>query len=363
MTVISHTIPTIGSLVSQLYKNPDDPEGEIQPGQASDYHDELGHIVAAWFYGLGYTLKTGKNIATSTERVLPEQINELSQRMMMRCSLQAPKFKDNQHNHEPARAGLPMLSTGAKKQVAGSAEKNKNLTIMRPDPKGRKLTKNETLAWTVLYCLEDLHILAEHVLCRRQTEMMLNSLSLPDGISRFTISDPWSQTTKANLDFENPYALYSFKQSVAAVMDYLMVEPDAVHETRPYREYLCENAVTLMGLYEGDYELENRIMRLLNDDKLSDFYDTFKPCLDALDAVTIPTYYKALSQHTVEELRRLPVTITLQAPKPPIYVTDQTELTADSCLWKAIAIYEQSRELLLIDDFIPPRLHTEIAHN
>ncbi len=326
---------TIGDVVQRLYTEPDELTSGIVKDGASNYHDQLGHVISAVFL-TGWPLKKLPILAPvvfSTDRLLPEQLAELLQRMLIRCS---PK---NPRSHRIIyRGSLDQKTIHRIQNLVFANIPEDQCWMNAPDPKGNKLTKDEALAWVFLYCLEDLHVFAKEILNKRPREEN-------DGLP-----DLWT----SSVEEINPALFEAFKEEVAYMMYFMAMHPSSNAETKSYRLHLMENCLPMMGLEGNDLEMHQRISTYLSDETLSVFYDTFIEPVSELDARGISLFGKAFSRMTIAELNDIPVRCFLPNKDIPFSLILEGETPIHPEHWTGVVSYDSQRDLYVIQTVLPP---------
>ena len=325
----------IGDLIQKLYIRSDAFISGVLEGGASDYHDQFGHVVSALFltnWPKKYS-HLSSPVVFSTQTLIAEQIAELFQRMMIRCS---PK-DINEHR-------ILYYGTLGKKVVIEIQNEicaklsGHTCTINFPDPNGTKLSKNEALSWTCLFAIEDLHVLAKDIIGQRAKQQ-----------KKFSVDSYQVITNLVNCAEFN-----HFKQKVAKLMYYMAVNPDALAETKEHRNYIMKNCLSMMGLEPNDPEMNARFGQYLSDAALSCFYETFIQKIGALDTRGISDFDKPFSAMTIEELNALPVEYFLPQEDIPFDLLIESEPPPKNDYWIGVARYETTRDLYLIEQILPP---------
>ncbi len=333
----------VGEIVQKLYLELDGFGSGIVEGGASNYHDQLGHVIAAAFltnWPREYSFISSP-VVFSTQTLVAEQISELVQRMIIRCS--PGKIRD----HKLLYSGSLDRKTITRIQDDVCSKVNDNKCQMSvPSPKGSKLSKNEALSWVFLFAIEDLHVFAKNEIGQ-----------IIDGLD----TSPANQLKIREMLFDHSTSFNKFKEQVAQLMHYMAANPDVLDETKHYRRYLMENCLSLMGIEEYDSCMNPVIGKYLSDEELSDFYDTFIEYFDDLDKRGISDLGKPFSAMTIAELDTLPISHFLPSEEIPFKLLFKHELPEATDYfpeatdhWVGIARYESRRDIYLIEDILPP---------
>jgi len=291
---------------------------------ASLFHDEFGHVISPilltrWPEDSRFNAP----VVWSTETIIPEQLAELCQRMIIRASpRRLTGGLAKARIHVAGTLDESMLRRVEAELLSPSASPE---TIKFPDQDGEKLTKAEALAWTYLYAVEDIHIFAERY-------------SLQKGRRRI-----------------HPERLDAFRERVAELMYSYALSPASSQESGRIDERL-----DLIGrCFEALDMPEDRDARVIfgahmSDATLSRFYDTFLPHFDALDAAGVEKTGRPFSQLRVEELHALDTRAFLPSTDPPFTWMFAGEAVRATDKWLGVLRFDETRDVWLIVDVIPP---------
>ncbi|MEL7038263.1 MAG: hypothetical protein AAFO04_22000 [Cyanobacteria bacterium J06592_8] len=333
----------VGEIVQKLYLELDGFGSGIVEGGASNYHDQLGHVIASVFltnWPREYSFLSSP-VVFSTQTLVAEQISELVQRMIIRCS------PGSVRNHKLLFSGSldPKKITQIQDDVCSQLNDNQ-CQMSVPSPNGNKLSKNEALSWVFLFAIEDLHVFAKY-----QIGQIIDSLD----------TSLANQLQIRERLFDHSTSFNKFKEQVAQLMYYMAANPEVLEETKYYRRYLMENCLSLMSIEDYNSCMNSIIGKYLSDEELSDFYDTFIEYFDDLDERGISNFGKPFSAMTIAELETLPISHFLPSEEVPFKLLFKDELPeATDYLpeatdhWVGIAKYEARRDIYLIEDILPP---------
>lgn len=339
----------VGEIVKKLYIERDSSGSGIVEGGASNYHDRLGHVIAAIFltdWPQAYK-SLSSPVVFSTQTLVAEQISELVQRMLVRCS------PGNIREHKLLYSGsLEKTKITRIQDNICSKFKDNRCQMNIPYTNGHKLSKNEALSWVFLFAIEDLHVFA-----KSEIGQIIDRLNC-------------SLENKINLRkklFEDSNSFNDFKEKVAHLMYYMATNPEALSETKKYRKYLMKNCRFMMDLEEYNAFLNPIIGKYLSDDELSDFYDTFIEDINDLDRQGIHQFGKPFSAMTMKELDTISIRHFLPSKRIPFKLilkhdisgkTDDVDREIDR--WVGIARYEARRDIYPIEDILPPSSLTRV---
>ncbi|MGD1804561.1 hypothetical protein ACP6PL_03840 [Dapis sp. BLCC M126] len=327
---------TVGEIVQKLYLELDSFGSGIIKGGASNYHDQLGHVIAAVFltnWPREYSFISSP-VVFSTQTLVAEQIAELVQRMIVRCS------PGSIRNHKLLYSGsLNQKKITPIQDNVCSKLNDHQCQMSVPSPNGNKLSKNEALSWVFLFAIEDLHLFAKYKIGK-----------IIDGLDT-SLANNFKIREKL---FDSSTSFNKFKEQVAQLMYYMAANPEVLEETKDYRKYLMENCLSLMSLEDYSSCMNPIIGKYLSDEELSDFYDTFIEYFDDLDERGISDFGKPFSCLTIEQLDTLPISYFLPSQEIPFKLLFKDELPQATDNWVGITKYEARRDIYLIEDILPP---------
>lgn len=334
----------IGEIVKKLYVEVDSFGSGIVEGGASNYHDQLGHVIGAVFltnWPREYSFISSP-VVFSTTTLAAEQISELIQRMIIRCSPVCIRDYKLLYDGTLDKKTITTIQDNVCSQFQDNQCK-----MSFPSPDGNKLSKNEALSWVFLYAIEDLHVFGKHTIEQNVIKYLNTSF------------DNYLQLHKKL--FDNSTSFNKFKEQVGQLMYHMATNSEALEDTKNYRKYLMENCLSMMGLEEYDSYLNPVMGEYLSDEELSDFYDTFIEYVDNLDARGIDLFGKPFSAMTIKELDTVPISHFLPSEDIPFKLLLKHELPQAKDYspeatdhWVGIARYEARRDLYLIEEILPP---------
>jgi len=321
---------TIGDIVPKLYIDYNGLGSGVCKGDASDYHDRFGHVVAALFltnWPKKYPALSAP-VVFSTRTLSAEQIAELFQRMTIRCTSQDIKYRRILYKNTLSQEVIADIQNEISSQFP-----EKRCRINFPDPNGEKLSKSEALSWVFLFAIEDLHVFAK--LAIEQNKNIPNIGPAGEKLDIYPL-------------FED------FKKRVARLMYYMAANPQALEDTKKERDRIMKNCLEMMGLDAEDEEMKFSIGQYLRDEELSCFYDTFIAAVERLDMRGISEFGKSFSAMTMAELNTIPVEYFLPEEDIPFDLRLEGEPYETTDRWLGIAKYETARDLYLIEQILPP---------
>ncbi len=325
----------IGDLVQKLYIHSDAFNSDVTKGGASDYHDQLGHVISAIFltnWPKKYS-RLSSPIVFSTRTLIAEQIAELFQRMMVRC---APKdIRDRRILYDGTLSKETIFEI--QNEVCTQFPDN-TCRIKFPDPNGTKLSKSEALSWTCLFAIEDLHVFVKDIIGQKAKRQQISSASFQQFMENFVNCNQFNY----------------FKKKVAKLMYSMAVKPEVLAETQKYRNTIMRNCFSMMGCKQADPEMNSCIGQYLSDENLACFYETFIQQIDDLDRRGTSYADKPFSAMAIKELNALPVTYFLPGDDIPFDLLIEDEPSPKTDRWTGVARYETTRDLYLIEQILPP---------
>lgn len=317
---------TIGEIVERLCGI-----GHVTYGGASLFHDELGHIISAimltrWPEDPRFRAP----VVWSTETIVPEQLAELCQRMLIRASPRCitDGIASNRIHVKGTLddAMIRRIEDRLSEQIPGT------LTMNWPDEHGDKLSKREALAWTYLFAIEDIHIFAE----------------------RYSIKKYGQPLDTARLA--------RFREQVAELMYIYAVNPDisGVQAHARSRYQTIRDCFEALGL-QREREAEIMFGQHLSDELLNRWYDTFLSHFDALDSTGSRRFGQAFSRLSLDELHQLEARGCVPEIRAPFDWIFAGEPVKSGEQWLGVVDYDERRRLWLVVDAIPPEHRTSSA--